>query len=341
VGATLCFTLFINTVSPHGGKIGKPIHTCFLRFKDRGYSARLQHSDGHKGNAVHKCSHDDGKKEIHTEKLLQDDLEDLYTGPEIQTFFVFAQYFTSLWCLMFFSSGMPALYFVGCLNFFILYWVYKTLLIKHYQITTSFNQDMPNFSIVFYKWAVVLHLVMGLWMYTNSDILSVQNIKIIDWVTKLVLNFFPESIEIRANFILNRFANHVGILYLLFILFVLLVYVLSIFGKLIFRCFYFFLCHVVVCGAMENENQKKEEAAIKIEQMLHSGVDSTSMDIYKDLKLGALKMFYERCCRELEEVKKMDPTKFITEASKNHMGHHEFLKKKMTKRKQHLEEAIL
>jgi hypothetical protein len=75
--------------------------------------------------------------------------------------------------------------------------------------------------------------------------------------------------------------------------------------------------------------------------MLHSGVDTTSMDIYKDLKLNALKMFYERCCRELEEVEKMMPDKFIEPPSNNHMGHHEFLKKKMTKRRQHLEEAIL
>ena len=43
--------------------------------------------------------------------------------------------------------------------------------------------------------------------------------------------------------------------------------------------------------------------------MLHAGVDSVSMDIYRDFKLPNLALFYERCLRELEEVKAIDPKK--------------------------------
>ena len=97
--------------------------------------------------------------------------------------------------MMFYSSGMPALYLIGCINFFVLYWVYKTLLVKFYQITTSFNQDMAVKSIRFYKFAVVLHLIMGSFMYTNSDILSTHNIKQIEWIKRFLLALLPKDEE--------------------------------------------------------------------------------------------------------------------------------------------------
>ena len=45
--------------------------------------------------------------------------------------------------------------------------------------------------------------------------------------------------------------------------------------------------------------------------MLHSGVDSVSMCIFKDMKLASLKLFYTRCCKELDEVSEMTGSMFI------------------------------
>ena len=42
VGATMCFTMLINCVSPHIGKIAKPIIVGLLRCMDRGCKCRLE-----------------------------------------------------------------------------------------------------------------------------------------------------------------------------------------------------------------------------------------------------------------------------------------------------------
>ena len=50
-------------------------------------------------------------------------------------------------------------------------------------------------SIRFYKFAVVLHLIMGSFMYTNSDILSTHNIKQIEWIKRFLLALLPKDEE--------------------------------------------------------------------------------------------------------------------------------------------------
>jgi hypothetical protein len=57
--------------------------------------------------------------------------------------YVYAQFFTSLWAIMSYSGGLPILYPIGVLNYFILYWVYKGLIIKFYSKSTMFNETLP------------------------------------------------------------------------------------------------------------------------------------------------------------------------------------------------------
>jgi hypothetical protein len=116
VGATLCYTILMSTVTPHASKIALPTVTMIKRMWDRGWSNDVSND---KGEAL-------------TKMVLQSDWEALYTGPEIPTFFVYGQLFTSLWCVMTYSSGMPILYPILSFNYFVLYWVYKLLLLKHY-----------------------------------------------------------------------------------------------------------------------------------------------------------------------------------------------------------------
>lgn len=71
-----------------------------------------------------------------------------------------------------YSSGLPVLYIVACLFYIMLYWVYKFLLFKFYQKTSRFNENLPIHSIHMIKYAIVYHMVIGGFMYTNSRILS-------------------------------------------------------------------------------------------------------------------------------------------------------------------------
>ena len=121
VGATLCFTLLMNTVTPHGSKIAMPMLTVFKRWRDRGYTSAFSSKD------------EEGKVKCNSKKhFVQSDWEAFYTGPQIPTFYIYAQFFTSMMCMMCFSSGMPILYPVAAFNYYVIYWVYKTLIIKFY-----------------------------------------------------------------------------------------------------------------------------------------------------------------------------------------------------------------
>jgi hypothetical protein len=66
VGKTLCLTLFINIFSPHASKIMMPFMKLLFRCLDRGCSSGL------KG--------DKGEDSVKTKKLIQSDLQTLYTG---------------------------------------------------------------------------------------------------------------------------------------------------------------------------------------------------------------------------------------------------------------------
>jgi hypothetical protein len=53
--------------------------------------------------------------------------------------YIYAQLFTSLWAILTFSGGLTILYPIGILNYIILFWVYKLLLIKYYAKSTMFD----------------------------------------------------------------------------------------------------------------------------------------------------------------------------------------------------------
>lgn len=129
VGKTLCFTLLVGIFSPYGSKLAFPMLKLFFRCMDRGCSCRLK-----------KNPDDENDPECNTKKTLQSELNDLYTGDQISSHYVYAQNYTYLWCVLMFSTGMPILYPFAFIFYFIHYWVYKFLLIKFYAKTTKFNQ---------------------------------------------------------------------------------------------------------------------------------------------------------------------------------------------------------
>jgi len=149
--------MLVNTVTPHASKAAKPVIRALTRCLDRGCSRRLA---GEQPDSVK------------TKQVIQEDVELLYTGDELASHYLYAQVFTSLWVTMMYSGGAPILYPIAFLNFLVVYWVYKTLLIRFYQKTNAFNQDLPKHTIRFFQFSVVLHVVTSLLMYSNHYVLS-------------------------------------------------------------------------------------------------------------------------------------------------------------------------
>lgn len=135
---------------------------------------------------------------------------------------MYAQHFTTLWVVLAYSSGMPVLYPIACLNYFIIYWVYKTLLIKHYKKTTAFNQDLPFFSIYYFKIGIILHILLGAFIFTNGNILSSQNLEMIQ---NLDEEFEEEFIDEDETGLIFRFTSGIGTMYVSFVSTLIVLYV--------------------------------------------------------------------------------------------------------------------
>ena len=172
IGANICYTLLLMVFTPQISKVVvDPAKMFWKRLYDRDFKSKTSKPIDENGN-------DDL---VNTHQLTQDNLNNMYMGPEIKAFFIYAQQFTSLWCLMTYSSGMPLLYPIGCLNFLVLYYVYKGLLLKFYSKTKAFNQNLPQTSIHYFKFGIAFHVLVGMWVYSNSNVLSSRNTKSIEW----------------------------------------------------------------------------------------------------------------------------------------------------------------
>ena len=71
-----------------------------------------------------------------------------------------------------FSTGLPILYPFASIFFFVLYWVYKILLLKYYKKTSRFNEEIPVESLSYFQFAILLHVLIGGAMISNSNLLQ-------------------------------------------------------------------------------------------------------------------------------------------------------------------------
>lgn len=144
-------------------------------------------------------------------------MEKLYTGEEIESYELYAQVFTSILVTYTYASGMPALYPIAFINFFILYWVYKILLVKSYKKTIAFNQDLPFFTIRYFKYAIFFHMFFSSIMFTNQGILggSSRLNKFSDNVSSFTTSYTDQAESYSESYIdiSDRLSNPFWIIY--------------------------------------------------------------------------------------------------------------------------------
>lgn len=158
VGKMICLTMVINIFSPHASKLSIPFLKLFLRCFDRGCSTKIW-----------KKKENENDIDVNTKKLLQSEVNALYTGDQIQSHYVYAQNYTYLCVVLMYSSGLPILYPFATIFYFVLYWVYKGLLLKYYARTTVFDKDIPIESLWWVKFGLVIHLFIGSIMLSNQS----------------------------------------------------------------------------------------------------------------------------------------------------------------------------
>ena len=100
----------------------------------------------------------------------------LYTGPQLTSFNVFAQMFTMLYAAFTFSSGLPVLYIIAAAFYAMLYLSNKVLLLYWYE-NTQFSEALPLKSIEVMRYAIILHMMFAVFMYSTEEILPAKRIE--------------------------------------------------------------------------------------------------------------------------------------------------------------------
>ena len=84
-----------------------------------------------------------------TKKILQEDYDNAYLGPEFFLEFRYSQLLSNIYMTMMFSCGMPLLYPVAVFSFFLIYWIDKWMC-KFVLSESRSLQGLPDASTVRY-----------------------------------------------------------------------------------------------------------------------------------------------------------------------------------------------
>jgi hypothetical protein len=82
---------------------------------------------------------------------------------------------TVTYVVMLYGSGIPILYIIAAAFFFITYWVDKQIVFNHYRKPELYDESMAINTLSWFKYAIVLHLIGGILMYSNSYILPIKD----------------------------------------------------------------------------------------------------------------------------------------------------------------------
>jgi hypothetical protein len=74
---------------------------------------------------------------------------------------------STIFVIITYSSGMPVLYLVGLIFFVLTYSVNKVLIFKFYKKSLTLNRVVPLRSMEILSKAIIMHMVVGCFMFTN------------------------------------------------------------------------------------------------------------------------------------------------------------------------------
>lgn len=78
---------------------------------------------------------------------------------------------TVLFVTMLYGSGIPILYPISAIFFFVTYWVDKVLIFYYYRKPEMLDQNLAIRTLKWFKYAILLHVIGAVMMYSNSAIL--------------------------------------------------------------------------------------------------------------------------------------------------------------------------
>lgn len=278
VGSAICVTLSINVVSPYLGRFLWPLIRWLQRLDDRRCKTRLKKDPKKKSD-----------DQCNTKKKLLSELQALYTGPQIASHYVYAQLFSNFMCCLMYSSGMPILYPIACIFNIVLYWMVKILIFKYYQRTSRFNERLAVESLYYIKYGILSHMLVGAFVYTSPEIVSVDGGTTISTIGKALTD------TLKKIGLEQRFASSHAQLYLVMFGIFFFLYAMQ---RILIQIVLKYLWKLLTCDFSQNKLDDDELEGKEVH-------DNFSKDIINEFEVSNLTEFYKRSISELNEYKSL------------------------------------
>ena len=124
---------------------------------------------------IYRCCDRGCKKDRRRSKMiLQKDYEDIYIGCEFVFDYRLAQIVAFVQVTFMYNIGLPILFFISILNFALMYWIDKWLLLRFHCRPKNFDETTINFALNHIKVAFFLHAIVGFAMLQNDGILKTE-----------------------------------------------------------------------------------------------------------------------------------------------------------------------
>lgn len=107
------------------------------------------------------------------------------------------------------SIGMPILYIVTSISFFLQYWAEKWELIRLSRRPATYGRDLADMAGALLPYAAVWHLGFSMWAFSFyrtslSPAVSEASVKQIEWLVKLINNIFEFANDLNPREVSER-----------------------------------------------------------------------------------------------------------------------------------------
>jgi hypothetical protein len=163
-----------------------------------------------------------------TRKRMRKEFLELYIGPEFAMGIRYSQILTTIFVILLYSPGIPILYVLCFIFFFITYWLDKILVLRVYRTPPQINLYMTKLFIILLFLGVILHLGFSIWMYGNKYIMPYSDKTFLDQISNIVgeyLNQYAND-NFKAEVIRKITLPHNLILFI-FLCFLVAIYILK------------------------------------------------------------------------------------------------------------------
>lgn len=111
----------------------------------------------------------------------------------------YANLLTVLFVTMMYGSGIPILYPISVIFFIATYWCDKLLIFNYYKKPELLDESLALKTLAWFKYALVLHVIGAVYMYSNSNILPDKNEMTNNKLGKKIQQYVHSHIWTKVN----------------------------------------------------------------------------------------------------------------------------------------------